>query len=117
MKLRTALWLVLVLALSVGAIVGCSKGPETEIKDLRVLVTHPFPETRSFRGLAFDGKQYDIFVTENTVIVSDTEEPYTYESIIRGDELDVWLNKIPKSPEPDPAHYEALQIRVAPTTR
>ncbi|MFH1084240.1 MAG: hypothetical protein V1772_00555 [Chloroflexota bacterium] len=117
MKLRTMLWLALVLALAAGLLVGCSKGPEAEIKNLRVLVTHLFPDTTSFRGLAFDGKEYDFFITEKTVIKSDTDQVYTYKDIILGDELDLWLNKIPKSPEPDPLQYDAVQVKIAPTTR
>jgi hypothetical protein len=108
--------LLVVVALAAGFVVGCDKGPEAEVK-VRVLVTHLFPDTMGFRGLAFDGKEYDFFITEKTVIKSDTDEVYTYKDIIRGDELDLWLNKIPKSPEPDPPQYEAVQIRVAPTTR
>jgi hypothetical protein len=110
--------LVLVVALSASVLSGCgAKGPEAEIKNLRVLVTGLFPETTAFRGLAYDGKEYDVFVTDKTIIDSGDEKGYTYKSIILGDELDLWLNKIPMSPEPDPLHYEAVQIKVAPTTR
>ncbi len=117
MKSRTMLWLVVVLAIAVSLAAGCKSGPEAEIKNLRVLVTHRFPETASFRGLAFDGKEYDVYITDKTIIDSGTDQAFSFDDIILGDELDLWVNQIPENPAPTPLHYEAVQIKIAPTTR
>jgi hypothetical protein len=120
-RLHRVRFVVIVLALlfvsSLVVACGGDKGPEAEIQKLRVLVTGRWPETLSFRGLDFKGKEYDVFITDKTIINSGTTEEFKFASIMLGDELDLWLNKLPKSPEPVPPQYEAVQINIAPTTR
>ena len=110
--------IVLALLFIISLVVACgNKGPQAEIQKLRVLVTGRWPETMSFRGLDFEGNEYDVFITDKTIINSGTSEAFTFAQIILGDELDLWLNKLPKTPDPDPLQYEAVQINIAPTTR
>ena len=64
----------------------------------------------SFRGIAETGREYDVFVTDKTKIDAGTDEQLTWDDLKRGDFVKVWLNRISKNPEPDPAHYEAIRI-------
>ena len=120
MKIRHRLLgalLILGLLVMTSSLVACDKGPETDLYLRRVVISKRWDDPPSFRAIDPQGREYDIFVTDTTEINSGTDEQFTWDDIILGDDLKIWMNEIPKDPEPDPAHYAAIRIDIAPTTR
>jgi hypothetical protein len=113
--------LVLVVALGfltlASFVVACKQGPEVDLHLKRVIISARWDDPPSFRAIDPQGREYDFFVTEKTEINSGTDEKFTWKDIILGDDLEIWANKIPMNPEPDPAHYEVVRIDIAPTAR
>lgn len=109
--------LVLVaLALS-GLLVACDKGPEADLHLARVVVSVRWEDPPSFRAIDPQGREYDFFVDADTVINSGQAEQFTFDDIILGDDLEIWADEIPTTPEPEYPHYRVVRIDVAPTTR
>ena len=97
-------------------LIACDKGPETDV-NIRIVISHRWDDPPSFRGIDPKGREYDVFLTDTTEINSGTDQQFTWDDIIQGDDLNMWVNKIPKDPEPYPPHYEAVRLDIAPTTR
>ena len=99
------------------SLVACSKGPEADLHLQRVIISARWDDPPSFRAIDPQGREYDFFVTEKSEIKSGSHETFTWKDIILGDDLEIWANKIPVDPEPDPAHYEVVRLDIAPTAR
>ncbi len=120
MSMRRRL-LISVIALGLlilaSSLVACDQGPKAEMHLKRVIISARWDDPPSFRAIDPQGREYDFFVTDKTEINSGSSETFTWKDIILGDDLEIWANKIPLSPEPDPAHYDVIRLDVAPTTR
>ena len=116
MDIRRSILIVLVLGLLLasGFLLGCEKGPETDLT-LRVVISARWDDPPRLRGIDPQGREYIIFVKDTTEINSGEASAFAWDDIILGDDLKVWINLV--DPDPDPPHYDAVRMDIAPTTR
>ena len=121
MRRRRGLLVLLcaVLAVTLGTfLVACAaKGPEADLHLRRVIITYRWDDPPSFRAIDPQGNEYDFFVTPETIIKSGQAADFAWADLILGDDLEIWANKIPVTPEPEFPHYQVVRIDIAPTTR
>lgn len=106
---------VLLLA---STLVACDKGPETDLYLNRVVISFRWDDDPPrFRGIDPKGKEYLIYVTDETEINSSQEEAIRWDDIILGDDLAVWANKVAEPSGELYEEYTAVRMDIAPTTR
>ncbi len=109
---------VILLTLLLPALLAaCSKGPQADLHLKRVIISIRRENPPSFRAIDPQGHEYDFYVTDKTEINSGQAEKFTWADIILGDDLEIWANKKPVTPEPEIPQYDAVRIDIAPTTR
>ena len=105
------------LLLLASTLLACDKGPETDLYLSRIVISFRWDDPPRFRAIAPKGKEYLIYVTDETEIRSSTEEQITWDDIILGDDLAIWANKVAEPSGDLYEEYIAVRMDIAPTTR
>ena len=107
MKRRCFALFVVLLAIVVALLVGCSKGPEADV-NINATVIDLYPERSGVRVTDVNGgRKYEVLVTPSTELTYN-DETIALDELQHGYQVHLWANAV----QGKEFKYEALKIKV-----